>query len=240
MRRSIYNIIKTTHSFSIDSLLSFIAPHSCLGCGQVGSTLCSHCLELVVSPPPPRCFNCQMVSSTYRICTSCKRFLSVDSIVHAGPYDGIHKQLVLTMKKSASRATSHDIAAVLSQLYHEVGYLSECDIVVPVPTIRSHIRERSFDHTKEIARSLALTIDLPCYDALQRTSETRQVGKTRKERFSQMENGVKYKGVKKLNGVKVLLVDDIATTGATLSACARALKDAGALRVDAVVFASGN
>lgn len=239
MRRSIYNIIKTTPTVSLDQVLSLLAPHKCLGCGAPGRTLCADCSELVVSPPPQRCFNCQALSDNYKTCRKCKKTVLVDSVLSAGPYDGIHKQLVMKMKKDASRHSAKDIADALALLIQQNSYLSDCDVIVPVPTIARHSRERGFDHTKSIVTALSGALQLPILELLTRTTDTRQVGKSRKERFAQMQNAVNMKEVKSLNGVNILLLDDIATTGATLSACTRILKQAGAKRVDAVVFASG-
>lgn len=239
MRRHIYNIIKTTPRFSLDTLVSLLAPQKCYGCGISGNALCASCLPLVISPPPPRCFGCHAVSENYQTCTKCARLLTVASVRSAGPYDGIHKQLVMAMKKDASRSVAKDIAKVLYELLLEANVIYRYDAIVPVATVRGHVRERGFDHAKCIATELSNNTHIPVLELLERATSTHQVGKTRRERFAQMENGVKFISVKKLNGVKVLLVDDIATTGATLSASARVLKQAGAKTVDAVVFASG-
>ncbi len=241
MRRDIYNIIKTTQARSLDSVVSLLAPNACFGCGRLGSCLCNECVELVVSPPPSRCFRCQRVSDEYRTCSSCRKVIHLRTLLSAGPYDGIHKQLVLKMKKDGSREAATSIAQALALLLAQNSYLlQDINLIVPVPTIRPHIRERGFDHTRTIAQELSKLIGLPTEALLERTTNTRQVGKSRKERFAQMENGVKMRRVKSLNGVKILLIDDIATTGATLSACSRELKKAGANSVSAVVFAAGN
>lgn len=241
MRRVIYNIIKTTRIKSLDSVVSWLAPNACFGCGGLGSCLCGVCLDLAVSPPPSRCFRCQRVSDEYLTCSSCRNIIHLRSLLSAGPYDGIHKQLVLKMKKDGSREAATSIAEALALLLAQNSYLlRDIDLIVPVPTIRPHIRERGFDHTRTIAQELSRLIGLPTEVLLERITNTRQVGKSKKERFAQMENGVKLRRVKRLNGVKILLIDDIATTGATLSACSRELKKAGATSVSAVVFAAGN
>lgn len=237
MRRHIYNIIKTTPSSILDKALSAISPFSCLGCSKVGSLLCYECQMISINPPPPRCYGCQKASSSYAICQNCKRTLKIDSISYTGPYEEIYKEIILTMKKHSSRQCFTDIAQTLA-LFLETA--QDYDAIVPVPTTMRHVRQRGFDHTKMIALHLSRAKDLPLLCILQRTSNDYQVGKSRKERFAQMQDGVKLKEVKNLNGAKILLIDDIVTTGATMSACARVLKQAGAKRVDGVAFASGS
>lgn len=240
MRRHIYNIINTTPSQLFDSVLSLLAPDKCNACGAVSSKLCPDCQELAIASPPSRCYQCHTSTTNYRPCNRCRKTLTFDSLLYAAQYEGVPKTLVMNMKLDSSRQAAKDIAGVLARMIDEHEYLNETQLIIPVPTIQPHIRQRGFDHTLLIAQMLSRTLGLPYSSSLERTSNTRQVGKNRKERFKQMENGVKFKEVNDLNGVNITLIDDIVTTGATLSACSRTLKQAGAKRVDAVVFASGN
>ena len=105
--------------------------------------------------------------------------------------------------------------------------------VVPVPAAPARRRRRGFDPAAELAAALAERVELPLAPCLARRSDRRQVGRRRAERLGAPPR------VRAIGPVprSVLLVDDVLTTGATMSACARALRAAGASRVVAVTFA---
>lgn len=104
--------------------------------------------------------------------------------------------------------------------------------VVPVPTARLRSLGRGFDPAGEIAAALAARTGLPLAACLRRAGAGRQVGRRRAERIGGPPR-VELRGKAPRSA---LLVDDVLTTGATLSACARALRAGGAIRVAAVTF----
>ena len=106
-------------------------------------------------------------------------------------------------------------------------------VVVPVPPARSRLRRRGFDPAGELAAALAERLDACLEPCLARRGSRRQVGRRRAERLGQPPR-IEVAGVVPRS---VLLVDDVLTTGATLSASAQALRAAGAARVVAVTFA---
>jgi predicted amidophosphoribosyltransferase len=104
--------------------------------------------------------------------------------------------------------------------------------VVPVPSARLRSLGRGFDPAAEIGAALAERADLPFSACLSRSGGGRQVGKRRAQRIGQPPH-VNLRGQAPRSA---LLVDDVLTTGATLSACARALRGGGAIRVVAITF----
>jgi predicted amidophosphoribosyltransferase len=105
--------------------------------------------------------------------------------------------------------------------------------VVPVPPAPSRLRRRGFDPAGELAAALAERLDTPLESCLVRRGGRRQVGRRRAERLGQPPR-IRASGTAPRS---VLLVDDVLTTGATMTACAQALRSAGAARVVAVTFA---
>jgi predicted amidophosphoribosyltransferase len=105
--------------------------------------------------------------------------------------------------------------------------------IVPVPPAPSRLRRRGFDPAGELAAALAERLDTPLEACLVRRGGRRQVGRRRAERLGQPPRI--HAG--SIAPRSVLLVDDVLTTGATMSACAQALRAAGATRVVAVTFA---
>lgn len=109
-------------------------------------------------------------------------------------------------------------------------------LIVPVPTATSRIRERGFGHSELLARKVSKILGLEFDSALRRLDQTRQLGAKRDDRLKQLNSSFGARS-KSLNGRRVLLIDDVVTTGGTLIAGAKALKTAGAKRVDALLFA---
>lgn len=108
------------------------------------------------------------------------------------------------------------------------------DAIVPVPLGSRRARDRGFDQAALLAWAAARRSGVPCRRALRRVRETRtQVGLGREERLANVHEAF----AATLTAGSVMLVDDVATTGATLSACARALRRAGAREVRAIVVA---
>jgi len=105
--------------------------------------------------------------------------------------------------------------------------------VVPVPPAPSRLRRRGFDPAGELAAALAERLDTPLEPCLVRRGGRRQVGRRRAERLGQPPRIQASSAAPR----SVLLIDDVLTTGATMSACAQALRAAGAARVVAVTFA---
>ena len=117
-----------------------------------------------------------------------------------------------------------------------IPYLEGEVIIVPLPTIRKHIRERGFDHTKIIARKLARKRGWKTQNVLVRTKNTVQVGADNKKRKEQAKKAFGLRGKIK-NDATYLLFDDIWTTGASMMAGAELLKNGGAQKIFGAVIA---
>ncbi len=237
MRGTIYNIIKTTLR-GPEKLAALFGPNFCLGCGQTGDCLCLNCRNLAINPPPPRCFGCQKKSPNHQTCSACRKKLLFHSLIYADNYQGLHKLLVKTMKYQANRQAARDIGLTLAKLASEQFDLNKIDLIIPTPTAPRHIRQRGYDHTKLIAEQCAQQLHLPLILALKRITNTRQVGQSKTVRQHQMISAMQLKNQINLHNSRILLIDDIITTGATLTAATKLLKQAGAKRIDVLVFAS--
>jgi len=110
------------------------------------------------------------------------------------------------------------------------------DVVIAVPLSQRRQRERGFNHAHEIARRLAMRLQLPLGHALARTRDAPpQAGLTLRERARNLHDA--FEASRSVSGRAVAIVDDVMTTGATLRAASRALRAAGAARIDAWVVA---
>jgi ComF family protein len=144
------------------------------------------------------------------------------------------KELTRRFKFHYARAAAQPIAQLMSEI---LPFFTRKIIVVHVPTATVRRRQRGFDQAELLARELARSLHLPQATLLARLGQSRQVGATREQRLQQLINGFHPRKPYLIKGAHILLVDDVTTTGATLEAAAKVLKQAGAKRIDAVVFA---
>jgi ComF family protein len=106
-----------------------------------------------------------------------------------------------------------------------------------IPTVDKHIRERGFDHARLLAKTVAKQRRTIAVPLLVRYTQTTQLGASKVVRMKNMTHAFGIKPNTTLNGKHVVLIDDVITTGATILAAARVLKDAGAARVTVVAVA---
>jgi len=154
-------------------------------------------------------------------------------------YDGIARDLVHRLKYGDRL----DLAPTLARMMTGAGgeLLREADCLVPVPLHRWRLWRRRFNQAALLAQGISALTGLPTEpQTLARVKATRsQVGLTRAARARNLQGAFRVPEAArpKLQGRRVLLIDDVATTGATANAAARALLRAGAARVDVLTFA---
>ena len=232
LARVIYNITITTMPL-LESILSVIAPHDCLGCGQEGAILCDNCAQLMLPSIPERCYICHGISANFRTCSSCRRKSSLYAVFVRTRYEGVAKDLVGMLKFNRVYAGGKTIAGNMHEL---IPGAIDC-VLVPVPTATVRRRQRGYDQSELITTAIARQAYLPVLTPLSRRGQTRQVGTKRAERLAQLQDAFFVPHPHRVAGMHVLLVDDVLTTGATLESAARVLRGAGARRVSAIVFA---
>src|SRR5690606_1506242 len=116
-------------------------------------------------------------------------------------------------------------------------YGSHFDFVTYVPTATKRVRTRGFDHAQLLAGHVAKRVRVPNVGLLVKTNQHRQVGSSRAERQRNMDDSFRPVRKSLIKGSRLLIIDDVVSTGSTLRACAKVLKQNGAKSVDALVFA---
>ncbi len=220
--------------FIVERLISAIAPHVCIICGAEGEVVCAWCLPEIAPPIPERCYRCRAQTAHSQVCQKCRRQSRLGHVWVRTGYMDHARQLVHDFKFARKQAAAIPLARLMAEC---LPFLSDEVIVTHVPTATSRIRQRGYDHAVLLARALAREQKLPYAPLLLRQGKTRQVGASRKQRLGQLDGSFRPIKSEPLKGAHILLVDDIVTTGGTLEAAARCLKQAGAKQVDAVVFA---
>lgn len=189
---------------------------------------CSRGLRLI----PSRCFRCRKLTEGFQVCVQCRKTSKLYSVQPVTTYEGVAKDLIGRLKFYGAQSAAIEIAALFPQ-----DDLPSDAYIVPVPTATSRVRQRGYDQAKLIARALARSSNLPYLDCLARSGQSHQVGARRAERLKQLKNAYRIKGHVDLANKNIILIDDVLTTGSTLNAAAVYLKQAGAKRVYARVFA---
>lgn len=150
-------------------------------------------------------------------------------------YDELSGRLIEAFKYDCNRQAGRILAWLMGEnlaLNKKLDYL-----LVPLPPAAGRRRERGFDHALLLAKLVAGRHRLSFACALGRQKDFRQVGASRAQRIAQAQASYFVRKPNAIAGRNILLVDDVVTTGATLQAAAKALRKAGAKRVDALVFA---
>lgn len=220
----------------IDWTVGLVAPQICISCGDLGSVLCDRCLVTAGEPVEPRCAGCHALSKNSRTCESCKSWLNVYAVFVSTKYEGLYEQLLRSLKFELMRQAVDPISQIMMEAL-ENKKLPDSLILCPLPTAPSRIRERGFDHTKLITNKISSSLGIKNESLLKRKTNVRQLGSSRSQRIAQMSQEFYVNNPEKIEGRTILLVDDVMTTGASLSSASKVLKMAGAKRVYALVFA---
>jgi ComF family protein len=217
-------------------LLDLLFPPRCAGCGSPGVIWCLRCNQLVRRLLPRTCSRCGRrfpAAGRCRVCPPSPDGLPVTAIGHYGP--PLDRALT-HLKYRPDRALAEVFAGWLAEAYRLTGWTADC--IVSVPLGRRRERQRGYNQVALIAQALDPQLEMPALPtALRRTRETRsQVGLTPIERQRNVSDAFSADPAQ-VRDHSPLLLDDVYTTGATLTACARALERAGAIRVYGLTLA---
>jgi ComF family protein len=225
----------------LEAAIGWLAPSTCIGCGVEGIALCIACSSSEILPFGERCFGCGSLSSRSKTCKTCRAKNAPNYVWVSTDYEGLAKNLVQRFKFEHNRASAGSISQLMAGTFlsqnSDKQIASKNYLIIPVPTAGARVRQRGFDHTSLLAKSLSRRLALSIENALGRLGSSQQVGAPRRLRAAQVKNAYYAKKHDKIKGRNILLIDDVVTTGATLSEAARELRQSGARSVDALVFA---
>jgi predicted amidophosphoribosyltransferase len=212
-------------------VLDLLLPQRCVVCGRDGTQLCAACLAGLPRLEPPLCERCGAPTAwPVGRCLECAgRRIAFAHARAATAYDDAARRLVHAWKERGLRGLAHAAAELVAERLPA----PRGDALTFVPADRERRLSRGHNPAERLARDLALLWELPCLPLLERSRGGRQRGSTAAARRS-------VRGAFRSTGPaprRVVLVDDVYTTGATASAAATALRAAGAREVEVVTFA---
>jgi ComF family protein len=169
-------------------------------------------------------------------CAMCRLGVSgFDAVYSYGSYDGSLRQLIHLFKYNAVRPLASHFGKLLAIALPRT---ERFDVIVPMPLHWRRRWQRGYNQSALLAREIAKTWNAPVRQVVRRRKFTRpQAGLTNSKRRLNVEGAFQIKRGVRLDGMRVLLVDDVITTGASASACARVLKRAGARQVTVLAVA---
>lgn len=215
-------------------IVDWIFPKMCSGCKKEGSYICADCQKKLVVPERicPMCCKASIDGWTH---PRCRKVNGMDKLIVELPYRGVVQDCL----KKVKYKSSWDIVEFLCRLCN-FGNLGDC-VVISVPMWREKERERGFNQAELVAQLLARNYKVPSFVMLERARETRPMfGLTKKERKENIEGAfeISKKYLAKCQWQsRVILVDDVWTTGATMRECAKVLKMAGVGEVWGIALA---
>lgn len=213
-------------------LIDLLFPPTCVGCGREGAFLCPACVAGVHRLPPPLCPACGRPLIREEWCPSCRRWkLDIDGIRSPFALQGVLRQAIHRFKYGGFKALSAPLAELLAQSLDSRPLPAE--VLSPVPLHPRRLRDRGYNQSGLLARELGRLTGLPVEEQTlfrHRNSPAQARTPDAEERRRNVSDAFGCRG-HALRGKRVLLIDDVCTTGATLNACSSALKTAGAASV---------
>jgi len=245
-------IIKAMLAGVLKGLRNLIYPKTCLACRkkipeqQKQDFICSSCEKSIEKNLPPFCVSCgrklEKRSLNKNICLSCaKKDLHFDRAFSPCVYTGVVKKLIHEFKYKGKDYLKKPLSAMMSDFIKEYGLpINDLDLIVPVPLHSSKTREREFNQAHLLADCLGETFHKEvAANALKRHKQTKTQATLKEDlRFLNVKESFSVQDPQAIMDKRILLVDDVLTTGATSSEAARALKNAGAGLVFVITLAN--
>ena len=231
----------------IGAIASLLYPPVCTICGanvRASEYLCDQCETKTARVIAPFCQKCSepfegAITGTFTCANCAHRTIYFDTAVAAYRSRGIVRQIVHDFKYGRQIYLRHLVARWLyAALDDERLSNRRFDIIIPVPLHPTRQRERGFNQASLLAELLSAEISIQSKPALERIRyTTTQTALDRAERMENLHKAFRLRKNADVRRLRVLLIDDVLTTGSTLSECARVLKRAGAISVHAVTAA---
>jgi ComF family protein len=231
------------------AFVDFFLPPKCPFCGDLTDSFssdrpCPSCLSRIKFFSPPRCPRCGIgfpsPSDQDHLCSGCLNgeppFAKARSLC---PYEGLIAEIIPRFKFGGVASLAKPLGILLAEYRDPEFPFSGIDLLIPVPLHIRRLRERGFNQSLLLAREVSRRRSIPLnFTALQRSRQTQpQTQLSGPQRQKNVRGAFEVRSAGVLVDKRVLLIDDVFTTGATVQECAKALLDAGAKSVDVLTLA---
>ena len=211
----------------LNRALNFLFPPYCKICGKQGDfEICENCIKRI-----KRLEKYQHLKLENR---------SLDELIYFFKYENDIRKMILSYKFFNKYYFGKVFAKIMLKNEKFCGILEFYDIIIPVPMHKSKIKERGYNQAELLAENLVKDYKALVYEKsilIKAVNNKKQSSLSEKERYSNIKNVFKVQNSDKIKEKRIILVDDICTTSATLEECSKILKEAGAKYVTAVVIA---
>jgi ComF family protein len=237
--------------YLVRGLVELIFPNACLIC-DVSATdsdslrhgLCSQCLKAVINEPPDVCLRCgQNVgphTNNSEPCVACRTAtFAFESVIRLGKYEKRLRDAVLRMKSRSGESLAENMGRVFGEYRKERFCAQPCDLVIPVPLHWKRAWSRGYNQAAAVAEQLGRAIGVTCWrKGLKRVRNTaQQLQPSAAARRENVRGAFRVARGANVRGKRILLVDDVMTTGSTASEASRTLREAGAKVVFVAILA---
>ena len=240
-RKILYFIIESSKN-----IFDFAFPHICICCDKSidkEKIFCNECFSKITFMQGTLCYRCGkklplLPTNEKTLCANClKKRPTYDKARSVFQYNAISKNCILKFKNTGKIEYVHQFVALLEQAGKDL--FLETDIIMPVPMHWKRKVSRGYNQAGLLGKFLSKKTKIPYNEEiLIRFKHTpKQEKKTNKERHKNVKNAFLIKNPEKIKNKKILLIDDVLTTGATMNACAKELKKAGAQAVFVLTLA---
>lgn len=232
----------------INQIIKIFLPPRCIKCGAILSDddgLCPECFRELNFITAPYCYRCghpfeETVSNKKLICANCAKKHKTPFRLNRSAlyYDDISKDLILALKFMDKTENAKTLAKWLYIAGSDI-WQEGADILMPVPLHYKRLIKRRYNQSallvKELSKLTGIKAD---YTSLIKHKSTKpQVQFSGHERIKNVKGAFSIKHIERVKGKRIVLIDDVMTTGSTLKECALVIKDAGALSVDTLTVA---
>lgn len=215
---------------------------SCINCSKEifdnDYLICNICKKSLIFLSGKLCLHCGDPIPSGNYCLRCKgKKFYCDKIISPFEYDGIVKKFVLNLKYSNKKYYSQSLAKYMADAFNKE--ILPCDIITCIPLCEKRLKQRGYNQSELLAINFAKFLNIESnFDILKRVKETpTQTNLNYSERRKNMIGAFKVINKKLIKDKVIVLIDDVYTTGATITECAKTLKEAGARAVYGVTAA---
>ena len=224
-------------------------PLFCIGCKREGTLFCENCINSGFASMRSGFFCCPVCARETEcgvVCGQCREKSSLDSMMSLVRYteNSLVAKLLHEFKYNYVEAAQSSFENIFAYFFNkkefflEFGFYAEFDAIVSVPLHARRFAKRGFNQSDMFSHLLSLQFGVPVVRLLKRNVFTRpQVGLSHEDRQKNVLSAFTCSSSHLLVGKRILLVDDVFTTGSTMQECARTLKAAGAAEVHGFTFA---